>query len=236
MSVLVAIEGADGAGKATAAANVQRALESRGISACVISFPRYTETAGGHALGDFLSGRIAVPVTPRAAAVLYGLDRLESVAMVNAAAAAHDVVIFDRYIASNMVYQASKVVPAEARAMMDWIYRMETETFCVRPPDLSIYLDTPLERAREFMLLKQRRSYTDRQYDEHEADIQLQRKVRENYTQIARSGLAGPWHVVETVGDSGLRTPGSIADEIIDHLLAATGLYASNARVINSEA
>ena len=220
MTLLVAIEGADGAGKATAAANACKMLVERGIGACVISFPRYSETTGGFALGEFLSGRIPVPVTPRAAAVLYALDRLESVDAVAKTAASHEVIIFDRYIASNMVYQASKVPPIAAREMMDWIFHMETETFGVQPPDLSIYLNTPLETAHQLMLLKHRRSYTDRQYDEHEADLELQRRVRENYATISKSGLAGPWQVVSTVAQSGLRPPIDIASEIVQHVLA----------------
>jgi dTMP kinase len=235
MTLLVAIEGADGAGKATAAANACMMLVERGISACVISFPRYSETTGGFALGEFLSGRIPVPVTPRAAAVLYGLDRLESVDTVAEAAASHEVVIFDRYIASNMVYQASKVPPAAAREMMDWVFRMETETFGVQPPDLSIYLDTPLETAHQLMLLKHRRSYTDRQYDEHEADLELQLRVRENYARIAQDGLAGAWQVVNTMAQSSIRPPLDIAHEIVEHVLTS-GAGQESRRLIASKA
>ncbi len=214
MSVLVAIEGADGAGKATAAENVREALAVEGFSATVISFPRYKETVGGIALGEFLSGRMPLPVTPKAAAVLYGLDRLESVSIITDAASAHDVVIFDRYIPSNMVYQASKVPAEEAQTMMRWIYTLETATFGVPAPDLSIYLDTPLDAARRLMKLKNTRSYTDRLYDEHEADLALQRAVRLNYSAIADMDLAGPWHTVSTTDEDQLRSPEDIASEI----------------------
>ncbi len=219
MSLLVAMEGADGAGKATAARNVRGALVARGLSAVVISFPRYTETVGGVALGEFLSGRMPVPVTPKAAAVLYGLDRLESVSFVAHAAATNDVVLLDRYIASNMVYQASKVAPEDAADLMRWIFQLETEMFGVTPPDLSIYLDMPLENARKLMLLKSRRSYTDRQYDEHEANTALQRNVRRNYASISSTGLAGPWRLVRTAFGDELRPPQEIASEIVDHVL-----------------
>jgi dTMP kinase len=236
MSLLVAIEGADGAGKATAAANVRDTLVASGVTASVVSFPRYTETVGGVALGDFLAGRMTVPVTPRAAAVLYALDRLESVAFVAEQAAAHQVLIFDRYVASNMVYQASKVAPEQAVDMMRWIFSLEVETFGVLPPDLSIYLDTPLENARQLMLLKSRRSYTDRQYDEHEADVALQTAVRRNYAEMSRLGLAGPWQTVHTTATNGsLRTPDDIAAEIVDHVVAAIG-EPSNASPTRSKA
>ena len=51
MSFLLAIEGADGAGKATASALVVEQLRAAGRTADVVSFPRYTETVGGWALG-----------------------------------------------------------------------------------------------------------------------------------------------------------------------------------------
>lgn len=223
MSLFVAMEGADSVGKATASRNVRDALRAQGISSVVISFPRYTETVGGVALGEFLSGRMPVPVTPKAAAVLYGLDRLESVPLVAQVAAANDVVIFDRYIASNMAYQASKVAPEDAADLMYWIFRLETEMFGVTPPDLSIYLEMPLEAARELMLGKGKRSYTDRQYDEHEADIALQRNVRRNYASIASKGLAGRWRVVQAAIGDRLRAPQEIASEITDHVLGSLG-------------
>tara|TARA_R110000787_G_scaffold231546_3_gene338923 strand:- start:8115 stop:8831 length:717 start_codon:yes stop_codon:yes gene_type:complete len=223
MSVLVAIEGADGAGKATAAENTRAALELHGYTTAVVSFPRYKDTVGGVTLGEFLSGRMPVPVTPKAAAVLYGLDRLESVEVIRDVAEKHDVIIFDRYIPSNMVYQASKVAAEDAISLMRWVYALETETFQVPPPDLSIYLDTPLEAARGLMQLKDKRSYTDRQYDEHEADVALQRAVRLNYSKVAEMQLAGPWETVQTTMSGTLRKPVEIASEIVDHIIRRVG-------------
>ena len=148
MSLIVAIEGGDGAGKATAAAGLVERLAARGIRAELISFPRYAATVGGHALGEFLSGRMKRAVSPEAAAVLYALDRLESRAELVLAAERSQVLVMDRYIASNMAYQAAKVEEYAAGAMMDWILRIETDLFALPRPDLSIYLDTPLEVAQ----------------------------------------------------------------------------------------
>src|SRR5262249_10780315 len=129
VSCLVAIEGADGAGKATASENVRKALSHRHIKATVISFPRYRETVGGFALGEFLGGRMPVPVTAETSAVLYALDRLESRSLIADAQASNDVVIFDRYIASNVAYQAAKVRSEEVARTTKWIVELETNTF-----------------------------------------------------------------------------------------------------------
>lgn len=214
MSFIVAIEGGDGAGKATTAAAVVKLLGEAGVTTSTLAFPRYGDTVGGHVLGEFLSGRLPRPVSTEAAAVLYALDRLESRGVTADLAAQANVLVLDRYIPSNMAYQASKVPPDRSVAMMQWIWRMESDLFALPPPSLSVYLDTPLEVARELILRKRKRDYTDRSYDEHEADLDLQRRVRENYSLMVEQNLAGPWLHVETVRDGELRPVGEIAAEI----------------------
>jgi len=214
MTFLVAIEGGDGAGKATAAAGVADALRAVGRSATVVSFPRYAETIGGQVLGDFLAGRLGREVSPRAAAVLYALDRLESRDHLLAARAAHEVVILDRYVASNMAYQAAKVPADEARGLMDWTLALELDQFALPAADLTVYLDTPVEVARALIARKRRRSYTDRTYDEHEADLALQSRVRDNYAAMAAAGLGGRWATV--AGPP--RSPAAIVGEIVSLL------------------
>lgn len=221
MAFLLAIEGADGAGKATAAAATVEALAGHGLSATVVSFPRYTATVGGHALGDLLAGRLPVPASPHAAAVLYALDRFESRGFVEHAAAAHDVVVFDRYIASNIVYQAAKVAPDKAPAMMAWIVALETQQFGLPLPDLSVYLDTPLDTARERIARKARRSYTDRTFDDNEADDALQLRVREGYAALAVGSLLGAWRTVSTVDGAASRSPTAIAADIAAAVMEA---------------
>ena len=214
-SLFLAIEGADGAGKATAAAAVVDLLRTAGRRAAVISFPRYADTIGGHVLGEMLSGRLPRGATPESAAVLYALDRFESRAHVARVAADNDVVVFDRYVASNMAYQAAKVVAGDADRLMRWILALETQQFGLRLPDLSVYLDTPPARALDQILQKRQRSYTDRALDENEADTALQLGVRDAYRSMVESQLAGRWITVSTMAGDVMRTPATIADEIV---------------------
>lgn len=216
VGILVAIEGADGVGKATTARTLCDALQAAGRSATVIAFPQYGNTVGGVTIGRFLAGELPVPVTPHAAAVLYALDRFEWRDTILAAAEAHDVVVFDRYIASNMAYQAAKV--DDPRAMMEWVLALENGQFALPAPALSIYLDTPWEMAKAMILQKAQRSYTDRSYDEHEADAALQQRVRANYEAIAAANLLGPWQIVRASQDGAMRPPQAIAGEIMRHI------------------
>ena len=134
------------------------------------------------------------------------------------AAAAHDVVIFDRYIASNMAYQGAKLPEGEALAIMEWILALETGQFGLPSPTLSVYLDTPWELARELILQKAQRSYTDKSYDEYEADIALQQRVRGNYETIVSAGLLGPWQVIHASADGTMRPREAIVADMLRHL------------------
>ena len=215
MSLFLAIEGADGAGKATASAAVVDRLRADGKRAAVVSFPRYADTIGGHVLGELLSGRLPRGATPESQAVLYALDRYESRGHVADVAAANDVVVFDRYVASNMAYQAARVSGDEADRLMKWILALETGSFGLRLPDLSVYLDTPPARALDQILQKRQRSYTDRSLDENEADSALQLGVRDAYRSMVERQVAGRWITVATMTGETMRTPADIADEIV---------------------
>ena len=227
MAFLLAIEGADGAGKGTAAAATVDALAARGIRAAALSFPRYAATTAGHALGDYLAGRLPVATSPHTAAVLYALDRFESRGVLEEMAAAHDVVVFDRYIASNIVYQAAKAAPADAAAMASWIVALETVQFGLPLPELCVYLDTPLDVARGRIALKARRSYTDRTFDENEADDALQRRVRDGYAALAAGPLLGAWRTVPTTDGAASRFPAAIAADIVAAVLPLIGAPAA---------
>ena len=218
MGIIVAIEGADGVGKNTTSNGLCAALNAAGRKAEVIGFPRYGETAAGVTIGRFLAGEMPVPVTPQAASVLYALDRLEWRDAILDAQATYDIVIFDRYIASNMAYQAAKLDADAARAMMEWILALETGQFALPRPALSIYLDTPWDLARELILKKAQRSYTTKSFDAYEADIALQQRVRANYEAIVAGDLLGPWRVVRASDAGAMRAPEAIVREIISHI------------------
>ncbi|UZK67482.1 dTMP kinase [Sphingomonas sp. M1-B02] len=218
MGKIVAIEGADGVGKNTAAKGLCDALNAAGRTAVVIGFPRYGETVGGVTIGRFLAGDMPVPVKPGAAAILYALDRYEWRPRILEAIEHHDVLIFDRYIASNMAYQAARLEETDVRAMMDWILSLETGQFALPAPDLSFYLDTPWDLARALILEKAQRSYTDRAYDEYEADIALQQRVRGNYETIVAASLLGPWQVVRASEDGQMRRREAIVTEMLGQI------------------
>jgi dTMP kinase len=220
MGIIVAIEGADGVGKNTTSRLLCETLQAAGKTATVIGFPRYGETVAGVTIGRYLAGDMPVPVSPQAAATLYALDRFEWRDEILKAIETHDVLIFDRYVASNMAYQGARVPTEESRALMEWILALETGQFALPAPALSIYLNTPWDLARALILQKAERSYTDKSFDAYEADVALQQRVRTNYESIVEAGLLGPWHMVHASSDGAMRPPTEIVGEIITLLEA----------------
>lgn len=187
LSLLIAIEGIDGSGKGTQAERLQSALQEVGTRAALLSFPRYDDTLFGKSIGDFLNGRFGQlnEVSPFLAALLYAGDRFESRSVLRNALETHEVVILDRYVASNIAHQGAKVDGAERSEIIAWIERIEYEIYQLPRPDRVIFLDLPVERAQTLIQKKEARTYTDQKADLQEADGGYLGRVRAVYSHLA---------------------------------------------------
>lgn len=211
---VIAIEGGDGVGKNTISRNLAKALRSKNRSVAVIDFPRYQDTLAGGALTRFLNGNSPHPVTPKVAAVLYALDRLEFKDELDKAILSNEFVIFDRYVASNVAYQAAKVPHTDRSELMEWIAKLELETFELPVPNLNILLKLDVAAARELVQKKPTREYTELTHDLHEADDDLQQRLRENYDELAGRHMISRWLTIEVSASGVLREPTEICSEV----------------------
>lgn len=154
--ISLAIEGSDGAGKETQSKLLKEALEAKGLRVASVSFPRYKETTGGWILWEALKGPDAekydfAKLDPYAASLPYTMDRRESRDYLQQLIADHDVVIFDRYVESNLLHQGGKIrTKRERESYASWLYRMEYGKMKLPRPDFVLYLMIPfwLSRAR----------------------------------------------------------------------------------------
>ena len=106
MGRLVVIEGLDGAGKRTLADRLVAALDAR---VARFAFPRYTEDVHAELVRDALYGRMGdLAASVHGMAVLFALDRRAAAPALRAALETHDVVLVDRYVASNAAYGAAR--------------------------------------------------------------------------------------------------------------------------------
>ncbi|MFP6746901.1 MAG: thymidylate kinase [Alphaproteobacteria bacterium] len=217
--MLLAIEGIDGAGKGTLCRELLTLAQGAGVRAASLSFPRYEETQFAELIGRYLRGEMGaigeVPV--RYAALLYGGDRFESRDKLTALMGRHDLVILDRYVASNMAYNAAKLAAAERPDLIAWIEQLEFGLFDLPRPDLTLLLATPTETADRLVGEKETRAYTEATRDLHEADREFLAIVAEVYGELAEMGGAA-WLRVDPLDDAGnLRPPGAIAATVWTH-------------------
>ncbi len=214
--MLIAIEGIDGSGKGTQAARLSERLRSAGAAVELLSFPRYEATRFGKAIGDFLNGRFGslAEVHPMLASLLYAGDRFESREVLEHAMKACDVVVLDRYVASNIAHQGAKLKGAERGELREWVETIEYRIFDLPRPDLVLLLDLPAAEAQNLIAQKAARSYTEKKADLHEADGSYLAAVREVYRELAVDQPR--WHIVPCITEGTLRTIDDIGNEIFE--------------------
>ena len=212
--LLLAIEGIDGSGKGTQAALLADAARAAGYSVASFSFPRYDGNPFSLAIGDYLNGELGGldEVHPQLAALLYACDRLHARPELVAALADVDLVVCDRYVASNLAHQGAKLEGEARERVIEWLLQVEYGEFALPRPDLVVLFDAPAALARELVARKGAREYTTLEADILESDTEGAGASREVYLALAqRDG----WRVVTTAGeDGGARDVGEIAAEV----------------------
>jgi dTMP kinase len=216
--MLIDFEGIDGSGKGTQARRLCDRFTQAGVSAALVSFPRYDATLFGRAVGEFLNGRYGSlnEVHPFLVSLLFAGDRFESKGFLLQAIEKHSVVVLDRYVPSNVAHQASKVDGAERAELQRRILEIEFDIFGLPLPDLVVLLDLPVSVARQLIAHKGARNYTAAKADIQEADARYLERVRGAYHDMARGQPS--WQMIPCCDGNRLRTVDEIAEIIWQHV------------------
>ena len=217
---LIAVEGIDGSGKQTQVRLLAHAFAARGQQVFTTGFPQY-DSWFGKMVGQFLNGDFGPleSVDPHFTALLYAGDRFERKQPILSALERGEVVIADRYVASNLAHQAARVAPEERTRFRAWIEHLEYGIYGLPREDLVLYLRVPPRTAQTLVAKKATRSYTDSGHDLQEADLRHLGAAADIYDQLA----GGPnWRTVECfdVPRRSMRPPEDIAAEILRVALA----------------
>jgi dTMP kinase len=210
--MLIDLEGIDGSGKGTQARQLCLRLRESGISAALVSFPRYTATLFGRAVGAFLNGEFGSldQVHPFLVSLLFAGDRFESKQFLLAQMAEHEVVVLDRYVPSNVAHQASKLDGRERTELISRILEIEYQIYAMPQPNIVVLLDLPVETAQQLITQKATRQYTDRIADIQEADASYLARVRDVYHELVK---AEPnWRRIQCLDGARLRSVSEISD------------------------
>lgn len=214
--MLIAIEGIDGAGKGTVAAGLAEHLSAAGHPVRLISFPRYQETAAGRLIGSLLGGRDGDigRMSVEFLAALFAEDRRQSADLL-AQQRADEILICDRFTASNAAFQCGRLPPERHADFIAWLEDLEFARFGTRRPDLNLWLDVPPRVSRDLVARKAKRSYTNDTHDANEADTELQDRAAAAYRLMSENGAMGTWARIEIAPGNVLRSIEDIRAEAI---------------------
>ncbi|MBQ3434276.1 MAG: deoxynucleoside kinase, partial [Selenomonadaceae bacterium] len=208
MGKLVVIEGSDGSGKATQTRKLYERLRDLEVNVRRVSFPNYESESSAlikmYLRGDF--GGDAEAVNPYAAAAFYAVDRFAGFVEWKKFYERGGLVLSDRYVGSNMAYQAAKFKKKTDRTkFLTWLDDLEYERFKLPRPDMTIFLDMP--PAISAILRKERG-----REDIHENDADYMEKTYNAYKEIAQRF---DWNVVPCADKNFARSTTDIHENIL---------------------
>lgn len=216
---LIVIEGVDSSGKATQSKLLKERLISDGIKTESIEFPNYS-SPGSALVKMYLGGEFGSDpnsVSPYAASAFFAVDRVSSVRIALKDLFSDDnVIIADRYTTSNMVHQASKIDDLKEKSdFLDWLYDFEYNKLELPEPDAVIFLDMPVENAKELMKNRANKIDNSDVKDIHESNDAYLQKSYDNAVFVANKYN---WITVHCTKDKKVRSLEDISDEIYSHI------------------
>ena len=196
--MLIAIEGVDGAGKRTLTEGLRAAFEADGKSVASLSFPRYHRSVTADLAAEALHGGHGdLAESVYAMAVLFALDRTGARDEIAELAACNDVVILDRYVASNAAYSAARLHQNVDGDVVAWVRELEFNRLGMPEPDWQVLLAVPTDVASQRAQARAEKE-ADRARDAYERDDGLQRRTSDVYAALAATHWCGRWQVADT--------------------------------------
>jgi dTMP kinase len=191
--VLIAIEGVDGAGKRTLTEGLRSSFGAAGRSVAQLAFPRYHQSVHADLAAEALHGEHGdLAESVYAMAMLFALDRAGARADIDGLIAANDVVILDRYVASNAAYSAARLHQDADGEVVGWVAELEFGRFAMPAPDWQVLLAVPTELAAQ-RATHRAATEADRARDAYERDDGLQRRTSAAYAALAAADWGGRW-------------------------------------------
>lgn len=223
---LYAIEGGDGSGKATQAELTRKyASEVLGKQVMKRSFPRYGQDSAW-LVERYLNGEFgdidAVP--PEFVSLAFAVDRLAGTPEIDnhLSKGSNHIVILDRYVGSNIAHQGAKFTNLNERLeFYRRLQRIEFDDLGMLQPDKNIVLIVPPEVSHQNVAKKDKRDYTEKSHDIHEADTEYQERVKLAYEELCELFPDRYQAVMCTDASGSMRTRDEIQVDI-RNLLALT--------------
>jgi len=214
--VLIVIDGVDASGKETQTKLITEKLTDMGKKVIRLSFPCYDKPwitpVKMYLEGDF--GKNAEDVSPYSASMFFAMDRFASyMTEWKNNYENGDVIICDRYVSSNMIHQASKISDEKEKVdFLEWIRDLEFEKNKMPKPDLTLFLDMPVEYGLKLMQERKNKIDGSETKDIHEGNREYLQKSYDNAVFVAKHFN---WEHIRCVKDDTIRTIDDINSEIM---------------------
>ncbi len=189
MGKLIVIEGVDASGKQTQTELLYKYISSVTDKVTKIEFPDY-ESPSSEVIKMYLNGAFgkdADSVNPYAASSFFAVDRFTSF-KTKWETLYNDgyIIIADRYVTANMIYQASKFDDLkEKNDYLYWINDFEYEKLGLPRPDISLFLDVIPEISYKIIQTRNNKFTGEKELDIHEANKEYLEKTYNNAKYIA---------------------------------------------------
>lgn len=188
--MLITIEGTDASGKQTQSKLLLDYYQKKGAKVKLITFPDYDSESSAlvkmYLGGEF--GENPDDINPKAASIFFACDRYAS--FKTKWKQYYDegyIIIADRYTSSNVIHQASKIKDYDERmTFIDWLYDLEYGIFAIPKPDITIFLNMPVENSLEFIKKRRNKISGGNIKDIHESNLNHLKESNENALSISR--------------------------------------------------
>lgn len=184
--IFIVIEGTDGSGKSTQLELLKQRLQQTKHKVTHIHFPRY-ENESSFFVRQYLKGQYgsANDVGPYTGSVFYAMDRFQAAHEIKQALDEGQIVICDRYVASNMAHQGNKFSNSEERrGYYIWLDNFEFEVLKIPRPDINFVLSNSIEIIKDRLNAKESSSAHIKK-DIHEKDLSHIEKSLEVYNELS---------------------------------------------------
>lgn len=212
--MMIAIDGIDGTGKGTQAKMLEEYLIKKGFKAEVISFPIYSSFFG-KMVSEYLNGVYGslYSVNPKLSSLLYAQDR--HYFFQKKLISANEILIFDRYVNSNIAHHSSKIKEEDRKLFIEWIIELEYNINNIPKPDISFILDVEVDNSIKNVAKKKKREYTEATHDLHESNMEYLKETRKVFLSLVNGNDT---YLIKCDNNGILKDQNDIAKEISSYI------------------
>ncbi|MCL2311467.1 MAG: deoxynucleoside kinase [Firmicutes bacterium] len=212
---MIVIEGLDGSGKKTQSKMLFNFLKSIKKNVKLVSMPNYESDSSGP-VKMYLNSEITdkpEQINAFATSSFFAVDRFINYVSnwKNFYEKDGSLIVCDRYVTSNMIYQLAKLDYSDWDEFLEWLYEYEYIRLGIPVPDLVIYLKVPVEVSQ--MLIYERYNEQNSKKDLHEKNLKFLKMCEEtaNYT-----SKKFKWETIDCLLDNKIDSFSSIFNKVLN--------------------